>query len=125
MWIRALRNNLWYFVRWNVQHKAYWSTCNATVLIAAAKKCAEGHRVLGYTVSDPPVNHDENFYKGWITKVTNETLTALDWYHFVDGSISKAIPLFEQAAALIKPCAANVADLGETDEPLIQPAAAT
>jgi hypothetical protein len=57
--------------------------------------------------------------------VTNQTLTALDWYDFVDCSISKAIPLFEQAEALIKPCAANVADLGETDEPLIQPAAAT
>lgn len=123
MWVLTLRDKLWNIVRWDIQDKAYWSTCNATVLFEAAKKCAEGHRVLGYSASDPPPNHDERYYKDWITKMTNQTLSALSAYHFLDGSVTRATPVFEQAAGLVRPCAAAFAANAATDEPRVQPAA--
>ena len=123
MWIYELRDKLWNIVRWDVQHNAHWSSCSSQVLFGVAQKCAEGTRLLGYTVSEPPPNRDAAFYKTWITDLTNETLKVLERYHFHDGSITKAIPVFEDAARRVRECSPNLAAL-ESDEPMIQRAEA-
>lgn len=111
MWLYELRDKLWNIIRWQVQHEAWWSRCSAQVLYGAAQKCAEGIRVLGYHVGEPPPNREAQFYKEWIRDATNPALDALSRYAIPDGSITKAFVPYEDAARRIKDCAVATANL--------------
>jgi hypothetical protein len=120
MFISQLRHQLWHLIRDGVQHEAHWSNCNAEVLLGVAKLCREGGRRLGYFVSEPPENRTPDFYKNWITQVTNGMLGALERLDIPDGSMTHARPTFQEAADRVKKCGVAAA-VEESDEPFIRP----
>ena len=124
MWLYQLRDRAWNLLRWDIQHNAYWSSCDAQVLYAAAKKCAEGIRALGYYFTDPPPNRDTDYYKkNWMVSATNYAMDAVSRYAVLDGSLTRAIPIFEQTATIIAVCKATaMAAEIESEEPIFYPA---
>jgi hypothetical protein len=121
MLLTGLRDKLWNLVRWDVQDKAWWSNCSATVLYGVAQKCTEGIRTLGYSSNEPPPNRNETFYKEWIRDVTNPALDAIYKWQVPDCSMTKALVPYEDAATRIKNCAVAFNDI-QTDAPLVHPA---
>lgn len=119
--LSILRDKLWDLVRWRVQHDAYHSNCDAVVLHGVAKKCSEGLRVLGYSANDPGENRERGYYVTWILNSTNEALHALYWWKVLDCSITKAFPVYQDAADRVKECRTAAGSI-ESDELVVYPA---
>jgi hypothetical protein len=110
MWLREWRDKVWKVIRWDVEHKAWESRCDAKVLHGVSLKCFEGCAILGYHAQKPPDNRDAQYYKDYIAFVSRNMRTALDRWEVPDCSLTKAIVPFEDAARRLRDCSPDLAN---------------
>ena len=122
MWLSQLNHKVWNLLRWDIEHNAYWSNCDANVLYGVSLKCAEGGRILGYHVSPPAENRDTNYYKTWITDCSRTLRAALERWEVLDCSLTKSVPVFEDAARRVRECSPNFKEIVPETTVLIRPA---
>ena len=111
MKINDLREKVFDLLRWKIQDKAYHSRCSAKVLFGAAQQLVPAGEALGYEIKPPLPEHDETYYKDWITKVTNTLIDANHDYKVNDGGMTNAKPFLDDAVRRIRDCSPTLAEL--------------
>lgn len=124
MFLYQLRDELWNTIRWKVQDKSWWSDCDKDVLAAVGKKCAEGMRTLGFQCPDPLPNRTREYYKNYVNHVCHEAHTFVYHWQVFDGSMTRALSIFKEAAAMVDDCTPSESAAESTDEVRIVPAKA-